>query len=250
LGIEWIDQSGPHLFGGLEKGTNTQVFWGLWQPVSLSPVSIQSEGPSAVFRNMRVLGADGEMLAEYRLFEHETRVDVNVLLRRSELPFVPYSQESLHLAISFPANLSLPTTLWIDGPGGWFIPGPDSLPGTSLGHFGCANGARLVGGDGRWLSISSADSPIVDLGEMDESPLATIETDETALTWRLIRHASLGEVRSGELLPFDAEPGMPDVIPFTFRIRFGDASTSPPEDGAYRRDLAPPQAIWISPARR
>jgi hypothetical protein len=247
LDIEWIDSSGPHLFGGLEKGTDTQVFWGLWQPVSLSEVSIQTESPSAVFRSIRVVDASGEVLAEYRLFDHETRIDANIFLRCSQLPFVPYSQGSLHFAVAFPANLSLPTTLWVDGPGGWFTPGPDSLPGAPFGHFGCANGARLVGAGGRWVSVSSVDSPIVDLGEMDESPLPEIETDETSLTWRLIRHASLTEVSGGAHVPFVAEPGMPDATPFVFRIRFGDVSTTPPADDTYHRDLAPPQAIWISP---
>ena len=249
-GFEWIDQGGAHSFGGIEKGTNIEVFFGIWQPFSPRHVSIRAEGPSPVFRRMRVFDRAGGLLFEYRLFEHETRVDLLAILRRSRLPFVPYDDHSIHLSISFPANLARPTTLWLEGPDGTYQPGPESLPGTGLGHFASSTGARLEGPDGRWLSVSSVDSPMVDLGEMDEAPLSEIETDETALTWKLIRHASLSMVSGGALVPIVPEQGMPDATPYMFRIRFGDGSTLPPDSPAYFRDMAPPPAVWIAPALR
>ncbi|MFQ5739384.1 MAG: hypothetical protein ACE5JX_10270 [Acidobacteriota bacterium] len=245
LDLDWLAQPGPHRFGGLEVGTNLDVFYGISGPVDPGTVTVLAEEPSPVFRSILVRDSKGQVVREYRLYQDEKRVDLRVVQRRSELPFVPFENHSDHYAVTFPANLSTPTILWVDGPDGWYRPGPDSLPGAGMGHFAASTGARLEGAQGRWMSISSPDSAMLDLGEMDESALPTVETDENTLSWKLIRHADLAEVKGGAHVPIEAEPGMPDETHYWFVLRFGQAGATPPDRQVMRRDIAPPLSIWV-----
>jgi hypothetical protein len=86
---------------------------------------------------------------------------------------------------------------------------------------------------------------MLDLGEMDESALAAVETDENTLGWKLIRHADLAEVQGGDHVPIEAEPGMPDDTHYWFIVRFGEAGAPSPDRQVMRRDVAPPLAIWL-----
>lgn len=244
-GIDWLEQPGPHRFRGIEWGTNLEAFFGTWREGNPSGVSVQIEEPSAIVRRARVFDRRNQLLCEYRLHENERRLDVDLRVRRSTLPFVPYDDHSHHYCISFPANLLPPTVLLVDGPDGWFRPGEESLPGAALGHFASSTGARLVDSRGRWMSMSSVDSPMLDLGEMDESALPAVETDEQGLAWKIIRHADLAEVRGGDHVPIEAEPGVPDELRYRFVVRFGDGSELPPDRAVLQRDLSPPLATWV-----
>lgn len=249
-GIDWLDQPGPHRFGGIEQGNNTEVFFDIWREKNPGPVTLRAEdGAIQIFRRIQVVDPFGRVLREYRLFADEPRVDLIVTLRRSALPFVEFEEHSHHYAVSFPMNLALPTTLWVDGPDGWFRPGPDSLPGSAVGHLAASTGARLEGSNGRWVSITSIDSPMLDLGEMSEGPWQVIETDEYGMAWKLRRHADLGQVKGGALVPIEAEPGMPDATDYRFVVRFGEANDPPPSRETLRRDLSPPLATWVEPSR-
>jgi len=247
-GTDWLQQPGPHRFGGVEYERNLLVFFGLWQHRDPQPVTLEVEEPGPLLRRMRVLDKHGAVLREYRLVEGETRLDLGVFLRRSELPFVPFDEHSHHYAVALPAALATPTTLWIDGPDGWYRPGVESMPGAALGHFGTGTGAVLVGARGRWLAVSSPDTAIVDLGEMNGSALPALETDENALTWKLIRSADMSEVQGGAQVPIEAEPGVPDERPYWFRARFGTGAV-PPDREILRRDLAPPLVAWVTSGR-
>lgn len=244
-GIDWLEQPGPHQFGGIEWGTNLEAFFGVWSRRNPSGVTILVEEPSILLRRARVFDGDGRLLCEYRLHESERRIDFDLRLHRSRLPSVPYEDHSHHYCVSFPANLQPPTTLHVDGPDGWYLPGVESLPGAALGHFASSTGARLADSGGRWVSISSVDSPMLDLGEMDESALPEIETDENGLAWKLIRHADLAMVKGGDIVPIEAEPGVPDEIRYRFVIRFGEESEQPPGRDVLHRDLSPPLAAWV-----
>ncbi|MBL1218175.1 MAG: hypothetical protein D8M59_11850 [Planctomycetes bacterium] len=249
--INWLAQRGPHRFGGIEWGTNYEAFLGIWYECDPMPVTIQVEEPSAVFRRMRVFNQRNELIREYRLFDgNELRVDVTVVMRRSELPFVPLDDHSHHYCVSFPANLSPTTTLWVAGPDGWYQPGVESLPGACLGHFASSTGARIEDRNGRWVSITSLDSPMLDLGEMNDSALPDIEVDELGLSWKLIRHADLSEVKGGDIVQMDAEPGMPDAMPYEFVVRFGEPGTPPPPGlDVLHRDVSPPLAVFVDRRR-
>ena len=57
-GIDWLEQPGPHQFGGIEWGTNLEAFFGSWHRRSLGTVSILVEEPSAILRRARIF--DGQ----------------------------------------------------------------------------------------------------------------------------------------------------------------------------------------------
>jgi len=243
--FDWLAQTTPHLFAGIEFALHLEEFLGVWTPFNPAPSSVLAEDPTPLFRRIRVVLGHDLPMREYRLYEEERRVDVRIEEPTSLLPFVPYDDHSHHYGVSFPANLTTPTALHIDGPDGWYSPGQESLPGAALGHFAASTGARLVGSQGRWLSVTSRDTPIVNLGEMNGSGLPEVEDDEVCLTWKLRRHADLSQVSGGGLVPMEAEPGMPDITPYEFCIRFGGGSESPPDRGDLRNDLAPPFFAWI-----
>ncbi|MCZ6598956.1 MAG: hypothetical protein O7B99_15065 [Planctomycetota bacterium] len=251
-GVDWLDQDGPHRFGGIERGANLEAFFSLWEHADPTPVTVYVEGPTPVFRRARVVDREGKLLREYRLyepfepFENGPRVDVTYVLWRSDLAVVHPVAHSHHYAIAFPANLETPTRLLVDGPDGWYEPGAESLPGAALGHFATATGAVLFDANGRWQAISSPDSPMLDLGEMTEAPADAIETDENGLAWKLIRHASVGEVVGGGMVPIEAEPGLPDDVRFAFIVRFGEPGDPPPDRETLRRDLAPPLVVVVA----
>lgn len=246
-GIDWLAQPGVHAFGGIEQATNLEAFVNVWREMNPRPVTLRAEtDPVALFKRIQVLDARGSVIREYRLYESERRMDVRITVRTSDLPFVPYEDHSHHYMVAFPMNLALPTTFHISSPDGWVQPGVESLPGSALGHFGTSTGARLVGSNGRWTSITSCDSPMVDLGEMTEGAVETIETDEYGMGWKLRRHADLSEVRGGARVPMEAEPGMPDATEYVFVIRFGEANDTPPTLERMRRDISPPFATWVN----
>lgn len=244
-GTEYLDPAAVHRFAGIERGSNQKTFFGMWSRFDPSASRITVEEPSAVYRTLRVYDKRDNLMRAYRLFDGEARVDVELRLRRDSLPFVPYDQHSHHYGVALSANLPTPTRLELDSPDGWLEPGPESLPGAGLGHFGAPTGARLIASDGSWLSVSSLDSVLVDAGEMNGNALAAIETDEAALTWKLIRHASLSELQGGALAPWKGEIGLPDERPYRFVVRYGDGSQPPPSRERLRHDLAPPLAAWV-----
>jgi hypothetical protein len=244
--IDWLDQSSEHKFGGIEQATNLEAYFGAWRHMNPESVRFRAEdGDVSVFRRIQVFNRNDELIREYRVFEDEIRVDVQITLRRGQLPFVPWDDHSHHYSVNFPANLLPPTSLHVDGPDGWFQPGPESMPGTGLGHFGVSTGARIEDANGRWMSITSVDSPMVDLGEMNESALPEIETDENGLGWKLVRHADLSEVKGGAHKQMYPEPGFPEDVEYWFRIRFGEANHTPPDRGVLHRDIAPPLTAWV-----
>ena len=244
-GFDWLAHPNAERLGQVWRGTNQQVFFGISKTVALPASAIAVEDPGPVFRSLRVFGPQGKLLREYRLHESGAIVDLAAVLRRHDLPYVPHDKHSHHYGLAFPANLALPTTLAVDGPDGWFEPGADSLPGAALGHFGASTGARLQGAQGRWLTVTALDSILVDAGEMDGGALASVETDESALTWKLIRFASETEVSGGAIVPFEAEPGLPAANVHRYRARFGDSGDPPPSRDRMRRDVAPPLAAWV-----
>lgn len=250
---EWIDQTYSHLFAGIEMGKNLDVFFGISKRFNPQPVTIFAEDDTAttsLFRRMLVLDKNHKPLREYRLYSGEQpRLDVRLTMRQSDLPFVPYEDHSNHYGIAFAANLQTPTSLFIDGPAGWYQPGSDSLPEAGMSHFGCSTGARLEGADGKWMSITSLDSPLFDVGEMQGSARFDLETDEVTLTWKLERHADVGEVKGGQHVIIDAEPGLPDAQDYWFKIRFGDYtnpnSPPPPDRDTLHQDMSPPFVGWV-----
>lgn len=239
-GTDWLQQPGAHKFGGLERATNQKAFFSIWNPTDPDHVSIWAEDTGPVFRRIRVLDKRGRLLREFRLYEQERRVDLKLDIHESDLPFVPWELHSFHFMVAFPANLTLPTTLQVDGPDGWYTPGVESLPGSALGHFASGTGAILTGANGRWLQMSSPDSSMLDLGEMSEGPSQQVEDDEYGLGWKLRRYATFGQVSNGNLHPIKAEPGMPDRLRYEFRARFGNSTDTPPSRETLQRDLAPP----------
>ena len=244
-GIDWLASADGRTLGGIEAGANIPVFFGNPSPRNPPNVSVEVEGPSSVFRSVRVLGAGGELLRMFRLFEHEARVDLGVVLRRSELPNVPYGDSPDHYGLTIPANLAVPTQLWLDGPDGIYRPGADSLPDAPLSHFGFSTGACLSGSAGRWMCLSSPDTAIVDLGSMVGSNGTTLATSETTLTTKLIRHHDYGQVQGGAIVPFDVEPGTPDAVPYRVRVRYGAVASTPDRED-FRWDLAPPLAAVVA----
>ena len=243
--FDWLEQPGPHRFGGIEFAPHLDEFFGQWSHSNPVPGSILAEEPAPLFRRLRVFDMNDLLIREYCLFEEERRLDVGLVVRTSLLPEVPYDDHSHHYSVSFPANLDTSTVLTIDGPDGWYRPGIESLPGAALGHFASSTGARLEGASGRWLSVTSPDTPILNLGEMEGWALPQVEEDELALTWKLCRHADSSLVKGGALVPMEAEPGMPDSTLYTFCVRFGDTDDIPPDRETLRSDMAPPFSAWI-----
>ncbi len=243
--LDWIASADGRGLGGIEAGANLDVFFGITHPSNPKPVEIRIEEACPLFRRAVVFDSGLDFIREYRLFERETRVDLALYLRRSALPFVPFDLHSHHYGVHFPGNLVPPTTLYVDGPDGFFRPGAESLPGVGLAHFGHATGGILGGSAGRWLALSSPDAPMLDLGEMDGAALPELETDETTLTAKLIRHADEGMVQGGDVVEIEAEPGTPDWMRFRFQIRFGDDQSEPPTREVFRRDVAPPLVAWV-----
>jgi len=244
-GFDWLAQAGPHHFAGIEFSRQKEVDFGKWQHHNPSPVKILAEDSGALFRRIRVVGRAEKVGREYRLYEAERRIDVRIAYWRPALPEVPGINTHWY-AVSFPANLVVPTTLTIDGPDGWYQPATQSLPDHALGHFAASTGACLSGVQKRWMAISSLDSPILDLGEMNAVAQPSIETDEVALTWKLIRHGDYALVWPWNFAPIEAEPGLPGMVPYSFCIRLGDASNLPPGREILRHDLAPPLAAWVA----
>ena len=247
--LDWIASADGRGLAGIERGENLEVFFGITHPADPRPVEIRVEEPGPLFRRAIVFDRGLDFVREYRLFADETRVDLTLYLRRSALPFAPYEIHSHHYGVHFPGNLVPPTLLAIDGPDGLFLPGPESLPGASLAHFGHATGGILRGAAGRWIAVSSPDAPLLDLGEMNGAPLSELESDETTLTAKLIRHANEGMVQGGEVLEIEAEPGTPDWMRFRFHVRFGDAAARAPAREIFRRDVAPAMVAWIEEGR-
>lgn len=245
-GAEWIPPATDHGFGGLEAGTNTQVFFSIYERIALEGLSLSVDEGAGLFSRVKVESPGGDLLAEYRLYAEERRVDATLWLDRAALPFVPYAEHSRHYAASFPVDLSLPTRLFLDGPDGEYEPATESLPGAGLGSFGVATGARLEGADGRWASVASLDTPILNLGEMTGAFTETLESDENALTYKLLRHHTEG--LSSDLGEFEveAEPGATDRLRYRFRIRLGEAGDPAPARSVLLSDLAPPVAAWVS----
>ena len=247
-GFDWLEQPGPHRFGGVESGKQLEVFFSIWEPSDPVPVTLMAEEAGPLFRRIVVIGPAGEPIREYRLFEGENRIDFTAALDRSKLPHVPFDDHSRHYGVAFTAHLDLPTVLTVDGPDGFYQPGSDSLAGAALGHFAAATGAILEGASGRWMAVSSRDTPIVNLGEMTGAPAASIETDEYALNWKLIRHHSQGQVKGGAIVDIDPEPGMDEPIHFLFPVRFGEAADPKPDRFELHWDLSPPLVTWAQGA--
>ncbi|RMH01123.1 MAG: hypothetical protein D6702_12245 [Planctomycetota bacterium] len=243
-GTDWVGAD-VHRFGGIEHGYHQATFFGIFTPLVPPGLQLQVEEPSPILRRARVIGPGGTVLAEYRLHEAEDRLDFLGRFRRSALPFVPYDKHSEHYAVTFPFALQTPTELLVDGPGGRFRPGADSLPGAALGSFSLDTGAVLRGAGGRWASLVPRDSPILHLGEMNGAPLGAVEDDEIALTTKAVQHADETEVIGGAIVRFEDEPGMPDEVPQDCVLRFGAAGTAPPPPEQLRHDLAPPAALWV-----
>jgi len=245
-GFDWLSNTSVHPFGGIEGGKNLEVFFSAWSDFNPPLAGVEIESASPLFRRIRVLGqGSSDWVREYRVYEDEARVDVLLRFRRSDIPFVSFADHSLHIGMSFPAALSTPTALTIDGPDGHYRPGPDSLQGTQLAHFGAATGATLQGVNGRWISVSSLDTPTVDIGEISGAAGLALETDENSITWKLIRHHVEGEVLGGAIVPIEIEPGLPNLLQYEFKVRVGDSATPPPDRETQRRDLSPPFAAWV-----
>ncbi|KAA3604361.1 MAG: hypothetical protein DWQ01_22395 [Planctomycetota bacterium] len=244
-GFAWLDPQQEHQFGGFEQATNQKAFFSLWSSVDPEQVKILVEDPGPVFRRLRVLDKRDRLLREYRLYEYERRVDLVVELHTSDLPFVEPELHSFHYMVSFPSTLQAPTRLIVDGPDGFYEPGLESLPGAALGHFAAATGAILFGDNGRWMQMTSPDSAMLDLGEMTEAPAAQVEKEETGLGWKLRRHASLGEVSGGSLVPIEAEPGVADRVRYAFQLRFGQVGDPSPGREVFRHDISPPLSLWV-----
>jgi hypothetical protein len=245
-GIDWLRNTTTHPFGGLEGGTNMETFFSIWRDMNPPIAGIEIESAAPLFRRIRVLGpSGGNWIREYRVYEQEARVDVLLRFRRSDVPFVSFANHSLHIGMSFPAALSAPTVLTLDGPDGHYQPETDSLPGAQLAHFGASTGATLRGVNGRWISVSSLDTPTIDVGEISGAAATIMETDETALTWKLIRHHSEAQVLGGAIVPIEVEPGLADLLQYEFKVRVGDSSVAPPSRATQQRDLSPPFANWV-----
>lgn len=239
--FDWLQTSQPHIWAGFEEGLNLEVFFSIWNAINPSPVTIQIEEPGPVYRKAQVYHSSGLLLREYRLYEDEARMDLELSVRRSALPFVPYDDHSQHYGVSFPANLMTPTELYLDGPDGWYRPGADSLPEAGLGHFGASTAARLEGAEGRWMMVTAVHSGTFDLGSMTGANITSLEDQETTLTCKFIRHADLGLVSNGQEVPIEAEPGLPDAMPFEYFVRFGTQPLADHKRDVLRKDLAPPR---------
>ncbi|MDP7063366.1 MAG: hypothetical protein QF489_10620 [Planctomycetota bacterium] len=246
-GIDWLQNTSAYPFAGVEAGSNQRIFFGQGYPqvVPMGGIEVESAGP--LFTRLRVLEPNGQNWSrEYRVYEDEARVDVLFRFRRSDLPYVTFDKHSIHYGMSFPADLTPPTELIIDGADGHYRPGPDSLPGVQLAHFGASTGATLVGAQGRWISVSSLDTPSLDLDGMSSAPTTTANTDATALTWKLIRHHSEGQMLGGAIRKVEIEPGLPDLLQYHFKVRVGENPLAAPNRETQRRDLQPPFATWVS----
>ncbi len=245
-GIDWLAQPGPHKFGGLESEIFLRVLVGQWKESNPQPVTLLAEEPGALFRRIVVRGPDGTVLREYRLYEDQLRVDFTAVMDRWKMAPVPFDDHSRHYGVAFAANLELPTALRVDGPDGWFQPGADSLPGSAFGQFAASTGAILSGSSGRWMAVTSVDTPSLHLGEMNGAPVNTIETDENTLSWKLIRLHSQGQVKGGAIVDINPEPGLDQPWPFEFQIRFGQSGDTQPDRMQLRSDMAPPLSRWVT----
>lgn len=243
-GAEWIDGS-QHRFGGIEHAFNLPMFFGIGRPLALQGVTVLVEDPGPVQRRARVIGPLGLPLAEYRLDARGRRLDFVAGVPLDRLPWVDPADHSEHWAVTFPFALSTPTSLLVDGPGGLYRPGPDSLPGAALGNFSVATGAVLTGAGGRWASLVPRESPILHLGAMTGAPSATVDDQATTLTTKLAQHIDTTEVIGGAIVPFQDEPGMPRTVVEHSVLRFGEAAEPAPGRARLAHDLAPPRAVWV-----
>jgi len=245
-GLDWLASPDLRTLGSIEAEANIPIFFGVTEERNPTPVTVMVEGPSAIYRGVRVLNANGDLIRVFRLYEHEPRVDMAVVMRRSELPHVPFADHSDHYGVEIPANLTVPTQLLIDGPDGLYTPGAESLPLAPMTHFGYSTGACLNGAAGRWMCMSSPDTVIVDAGGMVGSNGTILATNETSITAKLIRHHDEGQVQGGAIVPINVEPGTPDAIPYRVRVRYGSGLASAPDREDFRWDLAPPLAAVVA----
>lgn len=245
-GIDWLQNTALHPFGGVEGGTNMETFFSTWNDMNPPSAGVEMESASGLFRRIRVLGPAGsDWMKEYRVYENEARVDVRFRFRRSDIPYVSFANHSLHIGMSFPAALTTPTTLILDGPDGHYQPETESLPGAQLAHFGASTGATLRGVNGRWISVSSMDTPTVDVGEISGAAATVMETNENALTWKLVRHHSEAQVLGGAIVPVEIEPGLPDLLQYEFKVRVGESTAQAPNREMQQHDLSPPFVAWV-----
>lgn len=252
-GVEWIDAASDYDFFGVEAGMHLEVFFSQTDPENPAPVTIEIEGASDLFRRARIYDPAGDLLREYRLHhtgsgrpEQTPRLDMTAFMADSKLPHVIYDDHSRHYGVTFPATLTAPTTLTVNGPDGFYQPVADNLPEATMSHFGTATGGILHGANGRWLSVTSLDAPTMELGEMTGAPATTIESDETALGFKLTRHHDQGLIKGGAIVDFDVEPGLPDVTEFGFIARFGEATDATPTRSALQHDMAHPLYAWVA----
>ncbi len=251
--IEWIDAASDYAFFGVEAGMHMEVFFSATEAENPTPVTLSVESASNLFRRARVYDAAGDLLREYRLHhtgsarpELAPRLDMTAFMADSKLPHVIFDDHSRHYGVTFPAALTAPTTLTVNGPDGFYQPAIDNLPEATMSHFGAATGGILHGTNGRWLSITSLDAPTLELGEMTGAPSTNIESDETALGFKLTRHHDQGQVKGGAIVDFDIEPGLPDVTEFAFIARFGQSTNATPTRAALQHDMAHPLYAWVA----
>ncbi len=252
-GEQWIDAASDYDFFGIEAGMHLEVFFSQAEKENPAPVTIEMESSAELFRRARVYDPAGDLLREYRLHhtgsgrpELTPRLDMTALIADSKLPHVIYDDHSRHYGVTFPATLTAPTTLTVNGPDGFYQPGIDNLPEATQSHFGCATGGILHGANGRWLSVTSLDAPTLELGEMTGAPATIIESDETALGFKLTRHHDQGMVKGGAIVDFDVEPGLPDITEFEFIARFGNSTDATPTRAALQHDMAEPLYAWVT----
>jgi len=245
-GAEWIDGGSSHRFGGVEHAYHQAAWWGVFRPWQPSAVTVLVEEPGPVHRRARVLGPAGGLLLEYRLHAGDGLLAVVATVARDRLPFVPFDKHSEHFGLSFPFAVQTPATRRADGPGGFYRPGVDSLPGAGARAIPLATGAVLEGAGGRWVSFVPRDSPLLHRGEIEGAPGTSAEDDETALTTRLAQHIDQTSVIGGAILDFEDEPGMPREVPQELLLRCGPAGSPPPDREQLRHDLAPPLVAIVA----
>jgi hypothetical protein len=248
-GFEWMDSSSPHDFFGIEAGMHLEVFFSQYDITNPQPISIEVESAAPLFRRARV-SFGGDLIREYTLHENGKRLDLTAWMDDAKLPHVAFDDHSRHYGLTFPANLTAPTLLTIDGPDGFYQPGRESLPNATLSHFGTGTGGILHGSNGRWLAVTSLHAPTLDLGEMTGAPATSIESDETAITYKLTRHHDQGKVKGGAIVDFDIEPGLPDVTEFGFVARFGQPADATPTRAELQHDMADQLYAWVDQGTR
>ncbi|RMG44728.1 MAG: hypothetical protein D6718_09510 [Acidobacteria bacterium] len=227
-GREMIDTASPYRFN--ELASNTKQEYDSQQPPVAEPpdsatVTVGSSGP---LLGELVVDRTGtpHVRTYYRLYRGEDRVEIENVLDRDQMPYVPQSIGTRAYVVTMPFDIhdfqirSETTTRFLD-------PVADSFARPSV--FDWHNVEHtLAFFDATAGVLYALDNAVAHHFEnLSSLASASYSTGDALLLSRLVDRSDEYEYEDGHVGPYDVEPGAPHVYHFTHHIRAADPSFDP-----------------------